>query len=149
MQRAIELAEANVRARRGGPFGAVVVRGGAVIGEGTNEVTSQNDPTAHAEMMAIRAACAQLGTFTLSGCEIYANCEPCPMCLAAVYWARLDRVYYANTRDDAARIGFDDARFYEAMARPVSDRLIPVERVHVPRALDAFAAWAASDAPRY
>lgn len=149
MERAIALAEENVRAGRGGPFGAVVVRNGEVIGEGANEVTSRNDPTAHAEITAIRAACTRLGTFSLAGCEIYASCEPCPMCLAAIYWARLDRVYYANTRQDAARVGFDDARFYDELALPPTGRAVPAERLHLPRALDAFAEWETSDAPRY
>lgn len=143
MQRAIELAEANVRAGRGGPFGAVVVRSGEVIGEGANEVTSKNDPTAHAEIAAIRAACRHLNHFSLAGCEIYANCEPCPMCLAAIYWARLDRLFYANTRADAARIGFDDAAFYQELVSAIDERSVPTERVPLPRALTAFELWAA------
>jgi tRNA(Arg) A34 adenosine deaminase TadA len=120
-----------------------------VIGEGTNEVTSRNDPTAHAEMTAIRAACMRLGSFSLAGCDLYANCEPCPMCLAAIYWARLDRIFYANTQADAARIGFDDARFYDELALPTPSRAVPAQRLEVPHALDAFEAWAASDATRY
>ena len=143
MQRAIELAEANVRAGCGGPFGAVVVRSGEVIGEGVNEVTSKNDPTAHAEVAAIRAACRELKHFSLAGCEIYTNCEPCPMCLAAIYWARLDRLFYANTRADAARIGFDDAVFYQELANATGERSVPAERVAMPRALTAFELWAA------
>ena len=143
MLRAIELAEANVRAGRGGPFGAVVVRNGEAIGEGVNEVTSRNDPTAHAEVAAIRAACRRLSHFNLSGCEIYANCEPCPMCLAAIYWARLDRVFYANTRADAARIGFDDALFYDELEHPPAGRRVRAERISMPRALTAFEQWSA------
>lgn len=141
MRRAIELAEANVRAGRGGPFGAVVVRDGEAIGEGVNEVTSRNDPTAHAEVAAIRAACRRLENFDLSGCVIYANCEPCPMCLAAIYWARLDRIFYANTRVDAARIGFDDAAFYEELTHPPASRRVPAERIPMPHALTAFERW--------
>jgi len=112
MRRALALAEENVRSGRGGPFGSVIVRNGEIVGEGSNQVTSLHDPTAHAEISAIRNACQALRSFSVAGCEIYTNCEPCPMCLAAIYWARLDRVYYANTRDDAAGIGFDDAFFY-------------------------------------
>jgi len=141
LQRALQLAEANVRSHRGGPFGAVVVRDGEVIGEGVNEVTTKRDPTAHAEVAAIRAACRRLDDFSLAGCVIYANSEPCPMCLAAIYWARLDRVFYANTRADAARIGFDDAAFYEELERPEGERRIVAERVMMPGALVAFEEW--------
>lgn len=143
--RAIELAEENVRASRGGPFGAVVAQDGEILGEGVNEVTARNDPTAHAEIEAIRAACRRLGSFTLAGCEIYASCEPCPMCLAAIYWARLDRIYYANTRADAARIGFDDASFYDELTRSPAHRRVPAERLSVPRALRAFDQWTAKE----
>src|SRR5947207_3094425 len=109
MQRAIELAIENVRAGKGGPFAAVVVKGASILAGGTNQVTSSNDPTAHAEIVAIRAACKALTDFQLTGCEIYTTCEPCPMCLGAIYWARPAKVYFANTRQDAARIGFDDS----------------------------------------
>src|SRR6266567_139029 len=118
MQRALDLAIENVNARRGGPFGAVVVRGGAILAEGTNLVTSTLDPTAHAEITAIRAACRVLQSFQLTGCEIYTTCEPCPMCLGAIYWARPDRVYYAGTREDAAAAGFDDALIYDELLVP-------------------------------
>ncbi|MFQ5550107.1 MAG: nucleoside deaminase [Gemmatimonadales bacterium] len=141
MRRALEIAELNVSSGRGGPFGAVIVRGGEIVGEGCNTVTSGNDPTAHAEIMAIRAACGKLGDFSLSGCEIYTNCEPCPMCLAAIYWARLDRIYYANSRSDAAAIGFDDEFLYDEVALPESERKIPAERLDIEGARDAFNAW--------
>src|ERR1700680_1413628 len=112
MTRAIQLSIDNVRSGRGGPFGAVVVKDGAIVAEGTNQVTSTNDPTAHAEVLAIRAACKKLGGFDLEGCEIYSSCEPCPMCLGAIYWARLFRVYLANAAADASKIGFDDSLCY-------------------------------------
>ena len=118
MRCAVHIAGAHMRAGAGGPFGAVIARAGAIIAEGHNQVTSTNDPTAHAEITAIRHAGRVLGTFDLSGYELYASCEPCPMCLAAIYWARLDRVYFANTREDAARIGFDDAWIYAEIPKP-------------------------------
>ena len=145
MRRALTLAEDNVQSGRGGPFGSVIVRDGTIVGEGANQVTSLHDPTAHAEITAIRNACQTLHTFSLVGCEIYTNCEPCPMCLAAIYWARLDRVYYSNTRDDAAGIGFDDAFFYEELDRPLTERRVPSERVKIVGALDAFEAWLAKE----
>jgi tRNA(Arg) A34 adenosine deaminase TadA len=120
MQRAIRLAIENVETRRGGPFGALVVRDGAIVAEGTNLVTSTQDPTAHAEVMAIRAAFRALQGFQLDGCEIYSSCEPCPMCLGAIYWSRADRVYDAGTREDAAAAGFDDALIYEQLQRTPS-----------------------------
>ena len=129
MRRAIALAEDNVRTGRGGPFGAVVARGGAVVGEGANEVTATNDPTAHAEVVAIRAASRALGTFELRGCEIYASCEPCPMCLGAVYWARLDRLYFAADRADAERAGFDDGFIYRELAASHGARTIATSRL--------------------
>ena len=141
MRRAIALSVAMMRADRGGPFGAVIVRDGAVIAEGFNRVTSDNDPTAHAEIVAIRAACAALGTFSLEGCEIYTSCEPCPMCLAAIYWARLDRIFYANTREDAARIGFDDDHIYREIPLPPERRAIPMSRMLADEAADAFREW--------
>ena len=141
LARAIALARSAMEAGEGGPFGAVIVRDGVVIAEGANCVTSTNDPTAHAEVTAIRRACAALGTFTLKGCVLYTSCEPCPMCLSAAYWARLDRVGYASTRDDAAAAGFDDAVLYDELARPTSARTMALE--HQPRAEadEAFAAW--------
>jgi tRNA(Arg) A34 adenosine deaminase TadA len=130
MQRAITLADENVRAGRGGPFGAVVARAGVVVGEGTNEVTTSNDPTAHAEVVAIRNACRALATFRLDGCEIYASCEPCPMCLGAIYWARVDRLWVAASRDDAEQAGFDDSRIYKAIVAPDLDaRGLPTARL--------------------
>ena len=112
MRRAVRLSAERMREGAGGPFGAVIVKDGKVVAEGWNRVTSTNDPTAHAEVMAIRSACEKLGTFSLQGCEIYTSCEPCPMCLSAIYWARLDRIYFANSREDAAAIGFDDELIY-------------------------------------
>lgn len=117
MRMAIALAIENVRSGRGGPFAAVVAKDGMVIGRGVNLVTATNDPTAHAEMAAIRAACQALGSFHLADCELYTTCEPCPMCLGAIYWARLERYYYGNTRTDAAKIGFDDARIYQELSK--------------------------------
>ena len=141
MRSAIRLSQAKMRAGCGGPFGAVVVREGRIISRGWNQVTSANDPTAHAEVMAIRAACRKLKTFQLAGCELYTSCEPCPMCLSAIYWARLDRVYYANTRRDAARVQFDDAWIYREVARPVARRKIPMRQLLRAEALAVFAEW--------
>ena len=144
MARAIEISRRQGLSGRGGPFGAVVVRDGRMIAEGCNQVTSEIDPTAHAEIVAIRAACQELGRFDLSGCEIYSSCEPCPMCLAAIYWARLDRGYYANDRDDAARIGFDDAELYREIVLPAECRSVPMVHLSSSEALKAFSDWAAS-----
>ena len=141
MQRAIDLAIANVHARRGGPFAALVVRGGAILAEGTNLVTCTLDPTAHAEITAIRAACRALGTFQLTGCEIYSSCEPCPMCLGAIYWARPDRVYFAGTRQDAAAAGFGDEMIYGELAAAPEARRIPMINVMRTEARAAFDAW--------
>ena len=141
MARAIELSLANVQAGRGGPFAAVVVKDGRIVGEGTNQVTSTNDPTAHAEVVAIRAACATLGTFDLAGCEVYTTCEPCPMCLGAIYWARPARVYFGNSAADAAAIGFDDAAIYEQLALPHAARSIPMVQLLREEAQRAFLAW--------
>ena len=127
MRAAILLSRAKMRANCGGPFGAVVVRQGKIIARGWNQVTSANDPTAHAEVTAIRAACKKLKTFRLDDCEIYTSCEPCPMCLTAIYWAGLTRVYYANTRADAARANFRDAWLYRELARPRGRRQIPLQ----------------------
>ncbi len=145
MRRAIALAEQNVVDLGGGPFGAVVVHGGRIVGEGTNQVTGSHDPTAHAEVVAIRAACAELGTFSLAGCEIYASCEPCPMCLSAIYWARIDRIFYGNTKNEAAAIGFDDDHIYREIALPIGDRSIPTQRLLTEEAIAAFRAWESSD----
>ncbi len=141
MRRAIALSRRGMEDGRGGPFGSVVVKDGRIVGEGVNQVTSTNDPTAHAEVVAIRAAGAALGTFDLRGCEIYASCEPCPMCLAAIYWARIDRVFYGNGRADAARIGFDDAAIYDEVARPIADRAVPMERLLADEARAPFDLW--------
>lgn len=141
MAQAIELARENVRAGRGGPFAAIVVQDGRVIACGTNLVTSTNDPTAHAEVVAIREACRVLRTFQLTGCDIYTTCEPCPMCMGAIYWARPARLYYAGTRADAARIGFDDAYIYEQLQAPVDQRAIPMQQLGREQALDSFAEW--------
>lgn len=143
LRMAIEEAERGAQARAGGPFGAVVVKDGQVLARACNEVTSRNDPTAHAEIQAIRAACAQLGAFQLDGCDVYASCEPCPMCLGAIYWARPQAVYYAATRLEAAGAGFDDAFIYEELARPVLERRLPVQRIAVAEAHAPFAVWRA------
>lgn len=144
MQRAIDLSRQGMEAGDGGPFGAVVVRGDEIVGEGWNRVIAANDPTAHAEVLAIRAACRQLGSFNLNGCELYASAEPCPMCLGAIYWSRLDRIYFANTAADAAAIGFDDALFYEQLLLAEEHRLIPQVRLPSPQALRVFQDYAAS-----
>jgi guanine deaminase len=141
MRRAAALALEKMRANIGGPFGAVIVRGKEIIAEGWNEVTSCNDPTAHAEVMAIRRACARLATFQLADCDIFSNCEPCPMCLGAIYWARLRHVYYAHTRAEAAAIGFDDDFIYREIARDPAARTIPATRLALPRNVDPFAEW--------
>lgn len=127
----------------GGPFGAVIVKDGEVLAATSNSVTIDNDPTAHAEVNAIRQACRKLGTFDLSGCEIYASCEPCPMCLASIYWARIDKLYYANTKSDADKIGFSDNFIYEEFAKPESERNIKVVSMMRDEALEAFKKWEA------
>jgi tRNA(Arg) A34 adenosine deaminase TadA len=141
MRRAVAVVRERMGAGSGGPFGAVIVRDGQVIAEGFNQVTSTNDPTAHAEMVAIRAACRALGTYHLSGCAIYASCEPCPMCLSAIYWAQLGRIYYASTRHDAARIGFADAAIYEELAKPPAARSIAMTHVPITEAEALLEAW--------
>ena len=141
MARAIQLSMDNVLSGRGGPFGAVVVRNGTIIAEAANQVTSTNDPTAHAEVLAIREACRKLGVFDLEGCEIYTSCEPCPMCLGAIYWARLSRIYFANADADASRIGFDDSLIYRELAQPHSQRKIPMIQMMREEALVGFRAW--------
>lgn len=141
MREAIRLSRQKMRCNDGGPFGAVVVRRGQIVGRGWNQVTSANDPTAHAEIIAIRDACRRLKTFQLDDCELYASCEPCPMCLAAIYWARFRKVYYANTRRDAARIGFDDDFIYREVARPIVRRGIAMKQLLRGEALKVFAEW--------
>lgn len=141
MRRAIALSITKMEAGCGGPFGAVVVKDGKIIAEGFNQVTSSNDPTAHAEVVAIREACRQLGSFQLADCEIYTSCEPCPMCLAAIYWARPKKVYYANDKFDAAKIGFDDHFIYQETYKIVEERTLPMERLLHEEALVAFQRW--------
>ncbi|HEY0308631.1 MAG TPA: nucleoside deaminase [Acidobacteriaceae bacterium] len=140
MQQAIRLATENV-ARGGGPFACVIVRNGEVVATGTNRVTIDNDPTAHGEVTAIRAACAKLGTFQLTECEVYTSCEPCPMCLSAIYWARCSAIYYGNSAADAASIGFDDAFLYDEIRRPAAERSIPIRSLLAEEAFSSFAAW--------
>jgi tRNA(Arg) A34 adenosine deaminase TadA len=142
MRRAIELSLNNVQSGKGGPFGAVVVRDGAIIGEGVNQVLATNDPSAHAEVIAIREACRKLNIFQLSGCEIYSSCEPCPMCMGLIYWARPAAVYYANTAADAASVGFDDAFIYSELKLSPSHRAIPMQQMMREEALLAFNLWA-------
>jgi tRNA(Arg) A34 adenosine deaminase TadA len=139
-----------MEAGEGGPFGAVVVKDGQIVGEGWNRVTSTCDPTAHAEVVAIRLACDHLGTFSLKGCEIYTSCEPCPMCLSAIYWARLDRIWFGNTQADAAAIQFDDAWLYREVALPLAERSLPAMALMRDEALVVFQAWEAkADKTRY
>lgn len=140
MRKAIELSVENVR-NGGGPFGAVIVKDGEIVATGVNRVTASHDPTAHAEVSAIRAACQRLGTFNLSGCEIYTSCEPCPMCLGAIYWAHLDKIYYGNNKTDAARIGFDDSFIYHELSLDKSQRQKPMEELLPQEAKAAFEAW--------
>ena len=141
MREAIGLSRANVREGKGGPFAAVVVKDGTVVARGTNLVTSTNDPTAHAEIVAIRAACRALGSFQLEGCDIYTTCEPCPMCLGAIYWARPRAVFFANTQNDAAEIGFDDRFIYHEFSLPHPDRRIPMNQILQDEAKIAFQEW--------
>jgi tRNA(Arg) A34 adenosine deaminase TadA len=141
MREAIRLSARQMRAGKGGPFGAVVVRNGKIVGRGFNAVTSTNDPTAHAEVMAIREACRKLKTFKLDDCELYTSCEPCPMCLSAIYWARLKRVFYGNTRKDAAKIGFDDNVIYRELAMSIAKRSLPMKQLLRDEAATAFAEW--------
>ena len=141
MRRAIALSEANLRDNLGGPFGAVIVQDDRIIAEGCNRVTTSLDPTAHAEIEAIRSACQSLGQFQLRDCDIYTSCEPCPMCLSAIYWARLDRIYYANTRQDAADIGFDDDFLYLEIPRSPAERSVPARRLLAEEARAAFETW--------
>ena len=143
MRQAIGLSLSKMRGNHGGPFGAIIVRNSRIVGRGWNRVTSTNDPTAHAEVSAIRDACKKLKTFQLGDCELYTSCEPCPMCLAAIYWARLKKIYYANTRKDAAKIAFDDDWLYQEVAAPISRRKLPMKQLLRPEALKVFAEWAA------
>jgi len=142
MMRAIQLAIENVRSGQGGPFGALVVKENAIVAGGANRVTSTNDPTAHAEVVAIREACAKLGSFELKGCELYTSCEPCPMCLGAMYWAHVSRVYFGALAKDASEAGFDDSTIYQQFALEHSKRSIPMVQMMRQEALAAFRAWA-------
>ncbi len=141
MREAIRLSVENVTSGNGGPFGCVIVKDGKIIARGVNQVTSSNDPTAHAEVVAIREACKSIGSFQLDGCELYTSCEPCPMCLGAIYWARPDKIYFANGREDAASIGFDDLFIYEELPRAIHERKIPTAQYMREEAMAAFRAW--------
>ncbi len=141
LREAIALARQGMERNEGGPFGCVIVKDGVVIGRGNNRVTSTNDPTAHAEVVAIRAACAALGAFQLTGCTLYTSCEPCPMCLGAIYWARPDRIVFAGTRADAAQAGFDDQFLYDELPRPIAERRIPTEQALRNEVLAVFDDW--------
>jgi guanine deaminase len=145
MRIAIALSEKNVTEKLGGPFGAVVVRNGKIIARSGNRVTATNDPTAHAEVSAIRLACKKLKTYDLEGCIIYTSCEPCPMCLSAIYWSRIDKIYYANTKIDAAEIGFDDNFIYQEIEKPMQERRLPVSQMLQTEAIQAFRLWDKSD----
>jgi len=140
MKRAIELSIESVN-NGGGPFGCVIVKDEKIISEGSNKVTSSNDPTAHGEIVAIREACKSINNFSLNGCELYSTCEPCPMCLAAIYWARVDKIYYANTRKDAQKIGFDDSLIYSEFQKNIDKRKIPMIQMLRNEALKAFDLW--------
>ena len=140
MQKAIELSIKNIH-NNGGPFGCVIVKNNKIISEGVNGVTQNNDPTAHAEIVAIRNACKKLNTFDLSGCELYTSCEPCPMCLSAIYWSHIDLVYYGNSRENAAEIQFDDKFIYDEMKKDINDRRIPLKQILKDEAIKAFDLW--------
>lgn len=140
MDAAIALADENIKSG-GGPFGAVIVKNGEIVSRGTNRVTSENDPTAHAEVQAIRNACSKMGTFDLSGCEIYTSCEPCPMCFSAIYWAHIDKIYYAANHEDAARAGFDDAFIYDEIKKLPSERFVSFTKIDRPNYLEPFVNW--------
>ena len=140
MKRAIELSLESVN-KSGGPFGCIIVKENKIVAEGSNKVTSSNDPTAHGEIVAIREACKNLNTFTLAGCELYSSCEPCPMCLSAIYWARIGKIYYANTRDDAKKIDFDDSLIYSEFNKNINERKIPMVQMMRDEALKAFDLW--------
>lgn len=143
LQHAIDLARENLKAKTGGPFGAVIVRAGQILATGCNHVTTSNDPTAHAEVVAIRRACESIGHYSLAGCILYASCEPCPMCLAAIYWARIDRLYYAATRHQAAEAGFDDEFLYRELVLPVPERSLPSQQGLSLEGAQVFTEWAA------
>ena len=140
MIRAIELSISSANGL-GGPFGCVIVKDEKIIAEGSNKVTFSNDPTAHAEIVAIREACRKLNIFNLSGCDIYTSCEPCPMCLSAIYWSHIDNIYYANTREDAKKINFDDSLIYSEFSKKMEDRKIPIKQMLRDEALKAFEIW--------
>ena len=144
MQKAIELSIKNIH-NNGGPFGCVIVKNNIIISEGVNGVTQNNDPTAHAEIMAIRNACKKLNTFDLSGCELYTSCEPCPMCLSAIYWSHIDLVYYGNSRENAAEIQFDDKFIYDEMKKDINERKIPLKQILKDEAIKAFDLWAETE----
>lgn len=141
MQMAVDLARENIENGQGGPFGAVIVKDGKVVGQGANKVTTINDPTAHAEVMAIRNACKALGSFQLDGCDIYSSCEPCPMCLGAIYWARPDNLYFACTREDAANVGFDDSYIYKQLSLPMEKRKIRTSHFMRDESMKVFDIW--------
>jgi guanine deaminase len=141
LQRSIEIAETNCKANNGGPFGAVIVRDGKIVAECGNSVTTTNDPTAHAEVNAIREACKKLNTFDLSDCEIYASCEPCPMCLSAIYWARIPKLYYAANKHDAKDAGFDDSFIYDELDKNENERSIYIKRINLPTSEQPFEIW--------
>jgi tRNA(Arg) A34 adenosine deaminase TadA len=145
MQLAIELAANNIDDQNGGPFGAVIVKDGVIVGKGSNHVTSKNDPTAHAEVVAIRDACKKLNTFDLEGCEIFASCEPCPMCLGAIYWSRIGKLYYAATKDDAAKADFDDSFIYKEFCLPKDERAIPSVQLMREKSIKIFDKWIESE----
>jgi guanine deaminase len=150
MAEAVNLSRKHMELGQGGPFGCVVVKDGIIVGRGWNNVLANNDPTAHAEVMAIRDACRNLGTYQLTDCEIYTSCEPCPMCMGAIYWARPAKVYYANTREDAARSGFDDSFIYDQLQLPLEARAIPMEAMDKTQALAVFRLWdARTDKEKY
>ena len=141
MQAAIDLARENLKFKNGGPFGAVIVKNGKIIGRGVNTVTTNNDPTAHAEVNAIREACENLNTFQLEGCDIYSSCEPCPMCLGAIYWARPRKLFFATSREDAAKAGFDDAEIYKELELPFAKRKLPTEQLMKSEGEEIFKTW--------
>ncbi|MEO6914309.1 MAG: nucleoside deaminase [Chitinophagaceae bacterium] len=145
MREAIELSKKGLTGTEGGPFGCVIVKDDKVIGRGWNRVTSMCDPTAHAEVVAIRDACAKLGSFQLTGCEVYTSCEPCPMCMGALYWARPEKVFFANTREDAAAIGFDDSMIYEELKFSPEARRLSMENIGAPEAIEVFKDWHAME----
>ncbi len=141
MHEAIALSQKGILLNHGGPFGCIIVKGDEIVGRGNNQVTSTNDPTAHAEVVAIRDACKNLNSFQLEDCEVYSSCEPCPMCLGAIYWARPKKIYYANNRQDAARIGFDDSMIYDEMSAKIDERKIPIISLGREEALKVFDEW--------